>query len=1098
MVVLLVLSLRGQLEGLGFLNFCSMSLENEDGNSADKGLEAFHESQRPKISYTREFLLSLSELDICKKLPSGFDRSVLGEFEDTSHGIQDRPRSHGSLPLQGFRRNDYSSSPPTRGDAGNYSRGVFGRWDNRSSGWNDKESDSQSVIDSDSGRRYGNQSRRPWQNSEHDGLLGSGSFPRPAGFAAGATGPKVQANDHNQLNRSTEPYHPPRPFKAVPHARSNVTDSLNDETFGSSECTSQDRAEEERRRRASFELMRKEQQKVLQEKHKLNTNKHKSDGLSDLSVLVEEPKEDKGLFETNNELDSGIVAVSDNDSGKSQGSTSRPLVPPGFRSTVLEKSSGQKTLISFHEKEVPKPEGEEIRLHAKAKPVQNGTLDNQGDRQSATEMDLSEKHLEDKNIHIPNPNWGIDMANSSSKLEVPTEKLALDNHLYRISGLSEVNETVDDGEVIELMTKKLIGEKNNTVSNSTRESSTSILEKLFGGASTVNTGGSSGFIEHHDSKPDEIWSPSNSRSSKFAQWFNDDEKKLMDDLSSGRPNDLLSLIVGGEKVGSQVSTTKATELMPPEFSCESSEITNRITASIPSAATETSEQFYNSSKDAIPSAPVVLTCEDLEQTILSEYSEKSSISQPVVQDWTISAPDTQHTKAVDSNASHHLLSLLQKGTGFEAMTPSTNVDIGSLEKPLVSEVGGANILLDMPKQANAENIHNSGQSLTLETLFGTAFMKELQSVDAPVSVQRGSAGSARTDITEPHGLSDDGSFSSTVDVVGPNRRIHESNVLASNQKQPTKSDKIENWLRFDDPRIEVDSLQFQSEVVPRRTGFDGAVEIQLPEEESLITLGDSMNQHKPMFGNSYPREFLLPNGPVDIAEKLAALKSGFRGERSMAAQEGHPFGRGPFDLLEPDRQYQNLHAQPSPPHIHGPQTSHHRRTLFHSSDPHPAHINSQMRFPEHVGQHDAPPNHQFPASMLRPPFHHPDTRVTGFDLPTHQQMLQQMQMPGNFPPPHLLREFPRGSPLPPHPSHQATNLTQEDTLQGFPFSHRQPNIGGLGMPLPAPDAGGNHPEAFQRLMEMELRAKSKQIHPFGVGHSQGMHGHELDMGFRYR
>ena len=52
----------------------------------------------------------------------------------------------------------------------------------------------------------------------------------------------------------------------------------------------------------------------------------------------------------------------------------------------------------------------------------------------------------------------------------------------------------------------------------------------------------------------------------------------------------------------------------------------------------------------------------------------------------------------------------------------------------------------------------------------------------------------------------------------------------------------------------------------------------------------------------------------------------------------------------------------------------------------------------------------------------------------------------------------------------------------------------------APDVNGgsNHPEAFQRLVEMELRAKSKQIPPFAVGHSQAMYGHELDMGFRYR
>lgn len=33
--------------------------------------------RRLKISYSREFLLSLSGLEICKKLPSGIDESIL-------------------------------------------------------------------------------------------------------------------------------------------------------------------------------------------------------------------------------------------------------------------------------------------------------------------------------------------------------------------------------------------------------------------------------------------------------------------------------------------------------------------------------------------------------------------------------------------------------------------------------------------------------------------------------------------------------------------------------------------------------------------------------------------------------------------------------------------------------------------------------------------------------------------------------------------------------------------------------------------------------------------------------------------------------------
>jgi len=65
----------------------------------------------------------------------------------------------------------------------------------------------------DSGKRFGNQPRRSLQGPEHDGLLGSGSFPRPPGYAPGSSAPKFRANDNYQSNRSNEPYHPPRPYK---------------------------------------------------------------------------------------------------------------------------------------------------------------------------------------------------------------------------------------------------------------------------------------------------------------------------------------------------------------------------------------------------------------------------------------------------------------------------------------------------------------------------------------------------------------------------------------------------------------------------------------------------------------------------------------------------------------------------------------------------------------------------------------------------------------------------------------------------------------------------------------------------------------------
>ena len=61
--------------------------------------------------------------------------------------MQDRQKIRDS-PLLSFRRTEYGSSPPSKGDSSNYSRGVYGRWDNRSSGRSDRDSDSQSDRDS--------------------------------------------------------------------------------------------------------------------------------------------------------------------------------------------------------------------------------------------------------------------------------------------------------------------------------------------------------------------------------------------------------------------------------------------------------------------------------------------------------------------------------------------------------------------------------------------------------------------------------------------------------------------------------------------------------------------------------------------------------------------------------------------------------------------------------------------------------------------------------------------------------------------------------------------------------------------------------------
>ncbi|KAL6513172.1 hypothetical protein OROGR_020658 [Orobanche gracilis] len=130
-----------------------MSSQDEDGMSLDKGSGNFGVVLiKPKLSYSRELLLSLSNLDSCKRLPSGFDESLKSDLEDALMRIPDRPRIPGSLPFHGFRRNEFGASPPTRVDAGTYSKGNYGKWESRSSMRGDRDRDSQS--DKDSGITY--------------------------------------------------------------------------------------------------------------------------------------------------------------------------------------------------------------------------------------------------------------------------------------------------------------------------------------------------------------------------------------------------------------------------------------------------------------------------------------------------------------------------------------------------------------------------------------------------------------------------------------------------------------------------------------------------------------------------------------------------------------------------------------------------------------------------------------------------------------------------------------------------------------------------------------------------------------------------------
>ncbi|CAI9102001.1 OLC1v1000184C2 [Oldenlandia corymbosa var. corymbosa] len=989
-----------------------MSTDSEARSSLDKDIAdgCLKFEKGLKIRYTRDFLLSLSELECCKKLPSGFDQSLLSEFEDTSHGIHDRLRTHSSLPTQGFRRTEYGSSPPTRGDSGNYSRPVYGRWDSRSSGRSDRDSDSQSDRESDSGRRYGNQPRKSWQGPEHDGLLGSGSFPRPSGYSAGVSAPKVRSNDQYHHNRSNEPYHPPRPYKAAPLSRRD-TDSYNDETFGSTDSTNEDRVEEERRRRASFELMRKEQTKALQEKQKPNVEKHKVDSILDVLLMPDDVKEEKMVINQDNELDatSNPNSIDPGKSASHSQAPYRPLVPPGFKSSVVDKTSGLKSLF---------PQG-----HS----VENGSLSN---IEGKALGELNSNDEPKKSTYISNKDE--QSANSSLLPKVASKKMGVEDFPLQNSIVSEAHEALNEPDFLKVSGLKLGGELK-------ENNSTSILDKIFANtAANVNISVDS--VENHANKPEDSWSPKTVPSSKFARWFAEEEGKSEDERSN-RPTDLLSLIVGSEKSRNQVDI-KPVQPFPAEFPGQGPEIAKIVnvpTPNTPSTANGVSETRSNGKNQVVPA---ILTCEDLEQTILSEYGDKSPKSELHSDGWSLSGMEPERPRArVDSDASQHLLSLLQKGASIIDTTSKITPDVSSEFLPATYNTG----------QDISKDIHTPGESLTLETLFGSAFMKELKSVEAPVSAQRGSVGSSQVESLEPHGLlplADNGLFTSNMDQVAIEKMSNEKNMLASNRTQQVKVGKTEKWLGYDDPQIDPNLSNHQAGVNPKHGGLGRSAEYRLPEEESLIADEDLNAQFSRLMPgrNLSRKQSLVSNGADDLADKLAAMAA--RKDERATSGSDDPFLPGSYNQIDREMPYRDLHAKTSSSHIHSMQMGH-GRPVLHPLDSHPSHMDSQMKFVgrESMMPHEALATQQFPGNMGRPPFSQPMGGLSGFDHPAHHQILQQMAIPGSFPP-HLVNDFPRGAPVP-HLGNQTASFMQEiNSAQGHPYGSHHPNVRGVGMPSP--------------------------------------------------
>ncbi|CAN6861073.1 unnamed protein product [Brassica oleracea] len=872
----------------------TMSIANEQQFAMDVNNTNDDEStKKPRVSYTRKFLLSLSDKDVvCKKLPnlpSEFNDLLLRDSEDPS---PERPRISG-----GLRRNDYSSSPPTRGEFGGNSRGTHGRWEGRSGGWNDKDSDpSHSDRDpGEPGRRSGMPSRRPWQAPEHDGLLGKGSFPKPSGLGAGPAGPKPhQSDDSYQLRRSNEPYHPPRPYKAAPYTRRDTRDSLNDETFGSSESTNEeDRAEEERKRRASFELLRKEHQKVFQERQKSNPDLRKN--VFDFTELLGESKDEKERPSRSDDVNNNpSIPGSNNHSTPPQSSAPRPLVPPGFASTILERKQGEKpqTETSQHERSPLVPKGINVVNEEKPSVFRIGSS------------------------------------------EMPVEA---------------AGEAPGYPRKVEQATVKLDQKKSLEISDEP-----SILDKIFNTAINLNTGDSSNSPQKIVEKVEETRSPQTVKSSKFAHLFLEEDNKPVEDLPSSKPpRGLLSLLQGADKL--QTFETGAKDEHSMDFPYQGH-------------VTKNTDKLSNTSATkSVKAAPPVLTCEDLEQSILSEVSETYHPPPPAPVDQDLSVSSVKKTNqgkpSVDNQASQHLLSLLQRSA--DPISPDTHLLSVTESRPPPS--------VKPPTAGEAD----PGKSLTLENLFGSAFMNELQSIGEPVS--------GRPTVSDVPGI-------------------------------PLRSDRS------------IGELSQRNQIRP--DGLLGGL-LGLPEDGNLLAVGDPANPQSYM-SFSGPRN-QKPEVAFNISDKLAALNSGPRNERPTLGGPDGPFlhhhpqqhaanpsphlngsgpGFHPLDTrhahIKPQLDFMGQgsiiaqHQGPPPNMIHRPPL-HHSTSGVPEFDRLPPHMQQKMHMQDNLQRHHlmqgfpggGPPHHHSPHVNNQMPGLIPELNPSqGFPF-AHRQPNYGMPPPGS-------------------------------------------------------------------------------------------------------
>lgn len=791
--------------------------------------------QKEKFSYTRNFLLSFAELESCKIQPDGLDPQILrnpppglvvegvnASSSFSTRGLirrdkdEDRnvevpewrrtPANPGGLLPQGAKRTEHvgssfnnnftSRSGPSRVEAShprsNYDRagwqglgpgGGPGRWEHRlisSDRERDRTRHDRVALEQDPGRPSHASNHLTWQGGtppEHDGLLGSGSDLRSSRSSGGPILSNARGQDrHNasgRPNQASDTYQSLRSAKTGTLSRTEIRDIYNDETFGSEDFSNNERIEEERRRRDSFELMRKEQHKLLQEKQKQNLLKPGQQLGWELTVSKDQKKDENCLVEDGEKLEDqpAVIPLPDHSISSSSIKTSlsgasRPLVPPGFTKVLLEK----KTSLKTGNRDLPEAYSEVDKNHGnttKSDPCLEGKQHQLEESQPIT----SDASMNKQELQVTGQETlaAIDVVGDVKDLL----SLHSADSSQSIGGLDTVSYSLKNDQIINLpdiehnswnigldiIDMKKAGESD-FGRNASKEKSESILDKLF--LKTTND-----FDKADISIPEKDTEVINRigddkralKSSKFARWFHTEEERPSGGTPVHNASDILSLFPKNE-----INTTLITAIEdkvqvdePPNSPLRSifplkntskvlpmpdgpslEDVEKVMTAVVKPIVPEAMDQFRvgrNHKSDSVVPQMNVLTCEYLEQTIIAQASESvSKVPNYPEENHTLLEGNpltNEQSLNMDNHASQHLLSLLQKGTSIkDQKSPRMQYHeerhiIPS--KEISHENSGYAEKNETPERTGAQ---------TLEFLFGKQFMKELRSADAPVSVKQ--------------------------------------------------------------------------------------------------------------------------------------------------------------------------------------------------------------------------------------------------------------------------------------------------------------------------------------------------------------------------